>query len=49
MLVGDGERYVRTVFKNKDELEQVVVSNLGLLFGPAAVFLPKAKIRTIGH
>ena len=48
MLVGDGERYVRVAFQNEAELEQVAVSALPLRFGPAAVFLPKAKLGALG-
>ena len=48
MLVGEGERYVRVAFQDEEELERVVVGNLGLLVGPAVVFLPKAKLGGLG-
>ena len=48
MLLGDGKRYVRVAFENEEELERVVVSNLGVLFGAAAVLLPKARLNGLG-
>ena len=46
MLIFRDTKYIKTPFKNEDELEQVVVSNYEYIFGPTSIYLPKKLIKT---
>lgn len=46
MLIFRDTKYIKTPFKNEDELEQVVVSNYEYIFGPTSIYLPKKMIKT---
>jgi hypothetical protein len=48
MLVGPKYRFTKVAFENEAEIEKVVNDNSELLFGAYSIFLPKAKITTIG-
>ncbi len=50
MLITKGttKLYQKTVFKDEDEIERIVLDNYQLLFGNYSILLPKAKINTIG-
>lgn len=48
MLIGSNYKYTKVAFKDEGEIEDIVMKNAELLFGAYAVFLPKAKISTIG-
>lgn len=48
MLVSKIEQYYKAPFESEAELEQVVRDNSEQLFGSNALFLPKAKISTLG-
>lgn len=45
MLIFKDSKYVKAPFNNKDELEQVVISNYEYIFGPTSIYLPKKLIR----
>lgn len=46
MLIFNDKKYIKTPFKNEDELEQVVVSNYEYIFGPTSIYMPKKLIKT---
>jgi hypothetical protein len=46
MLIFNDTKYIKTPFKNEDELEQVVISNYEYIFGPTSIYLPKKLIKT---
>jgi len=46
MLIAAASRFVQAPFDSEAELENVVVQNYEYIFGPAAIYLPKAKIST---
>lgn len=46
MLIFRDIKYIKTPFKNEDELEQVVISNYEYIFGPTSIYLPKKLIKT---
>lgn len=46
MLIFNNTKYIKTPFKNEDELEQVVVDNYEYIFGPNSIYLPKKLIKT---
>ena len=46
MLVFRDTKFIKTPFKNEDELEQVIVSNYEYIFGPTSIYLPKKMIKT---
>lgn len=46
MLIFRDSKYIKTPFKNEDELEQVVISNYEYIFGPTSIYLPKKMIKT---
>jgi len=46
MLILKETKYIKTPFRNEDELEQVVISNYEYLFGPTSIYLPKKLIKT---
>lgn len=46
MLVFKHTKFIKSPFKNEDELEQVVVNNFEHMFGPSSIYLPKKLIRT---
>ena len=46
MLITAKTKYIKTPFRNEDELEQVVISNFEYLFGPTSIYLPKKLIKT---
>lgn len=46
MLIFKETKFIKTPFKNEDELEQVVVSNYEYIFGPTSIYLPKKLIKT---
>ena len=48
MLVSKTEQYYEAPFESEAELEQVVRDYAEQLFGSNALFLPKAKITTLG-
>lgn len=48
MLVSKAEQYYKAPFESEAELEQVVRDYSEQLFGANALFLPKAKISTLG-
>lgn len=48
MLVNDHEQYVRVPFENEREIEHVVQRYSEQLFGSSILYLPQAKIATLG-
>ena len=46
MIIHGGKKYILTDFSSEAELEQVVVDNSELIFGPDSIFLPKKLIRS---
>ena len=48
MLVSKAEQYYKAPFESEAELEQVVRDYSEQLFGSNALFLPKAKVSTLG-
>lgn len=48
LLTSDYKTYLRVSFSNEEEIEKVVLENIGLLFGDYSCLLPKAKLLTIG-
>ena len=46
MLIFQDRKFIKTPFKNEDEIEQVVVDNYEFLFGPNSIYLPKTLIKT---
>jgi hypothetical protein len=48
MLVSDQDSYIKTVFDNEAEIETVVQKYAQQLFGSSIIYLPKAKISTVG-
>jgi hypothetical protein len=48
MLVGNGTRYFKAPFNNEAEIEDVVKRYAQHLFGENVIYLPKAKISTLG-
>jgi hypothetical protein len=46
MLIFKDTKFIKTPFRNEDELEQVVVSNYEYIFGPTSIYLPKKLIKT---
>lgn len=48
MLLGEVGRFLKVAFDDEKEIERLVVSNLELLFGAYAIFLPKHKVSTLG-
>ncbi|MDB4587706.1 hypothetical protein N9098_01070 [bacterium] len=46
MLIFDQTTYLKSKFRNEEELESVVLANFEYLFGPDSIFLPKALIKT---
>ncbi len=46
MLIFKDTKFIKSPFTNEAELEQVVIDNYEYLFGPTAIYLPKAKIKT---
>lgn len=46
MLIFQDRKFIKTPFKNEDEIEQVVVNNYEFLFGPNSIYLPKTLIKT---
>lgn len=46
MLIFRDAKFIKTPFKNEDELEQVIVSNYEYIFGPTSIYLPKKMIKT---
>ena len=46
MLIFGETKYIKTPFKNEQELEQVVIDNYEYIFGPTSIYLPKALIKT---
>jgi hypothetical protein len=48
MLVNEDARYAKASFDNEQEIEDVVQKYAQLLFGSTIIFLPKAKLSTIG-
>lgn len=48
VLIGDNDTYNRTPFRNEAEIETVVQKYAEYLFGSRIVYLPKAKVKTLG-
>jgi hypothetical protein len=48
MLVSDRDSYIKTLFDSEAEIEIVVQKYAEQLFGPSIIYLPKAKISTVG-
>jgi len=46
MIILPDKKYIQAKFKNEQEIENVVIANSEHFFGPASIFIPKAKIRT---
>lgn len=46
MLIHNDIKFIKTPFKNEEELEKVVFENYEFLFGPSSIFLPKKMIKT---
>jgi hypothetical protein len=46
MLIFEEKKFLKTPFRNEDELEQVVINNFEYIFGPASIYLPKKLVRT---
>jgi hypothetical protein len=46
MLVTSSTRFIQAPFDSEEELEQVVIDNYEYIFGPSAIYLPKALIST---
>jgi hypothetical protein len=46
MIIHGGKKYISADFSAEAELEQVVIDNSELIFGPDSIFLPKALIRS---
>ena len=48
MLIASSKRFIQAPFDSEEELERVVVDNYEHIFGPSAIYLPRALIRTPG-
>jgi hypothetical protein len=48
MLINDSEVYYRSTFDNEMEIETVVQKYAEQLFGPNSIYLPQARISTVG-
>lgn len=48
MLINDQEQYVRASFVNESEIEGVVQRFADQLFGSSIIYLPQARIQTLG-
>lgn len=46
MIIHGGKKFISADFTAEAELEQVVIDNSELIFGPDSIFLPKALIRS---
>jgi hypothetical protein len=46
MLILQNSKFIKTSFKNEEELELVVTKNYEYLFGPDSFYLPKTLIKT---
>ena len=47
MLIFKNTKFIKSPFRNEDELEQVIISNYEFVFGPKSIYLPKKLIKTI--
>lgn len=49
MLLGNNHAtYLRVAFSNEAEIEDIILDNIGLLFGDYSLLLAKSKLKTIG-
>jgi len=48
MLIASSKRFIQAPFNSEEELERVLVDNYEHIFGPSAIYLPKALIKTPG-
>jgi hypothetical protein len=48
LLTKDYRSYFKVAFTNEEEIERVILDNLGLLFGDYSLLLPKSKLQTYG-
>jgi hypothetical protein len=48
LLIASSKRFIQTSFDSEEELERVLVDNYEHIFGPSAVYLPRALIKTPG-
>ena len=48
MLIASQTRFIQAPFDSEEELERVLVDNYEHIFGPSAIYLPKALITTPG-
>jgi hypothetical protein len=48
LLIASSKRFIQASFDSEDELERVLVDNYEHIFGPSAVYLPRALIKTPG-
>jgi len=46
MLIVNNTQFIEAEFDSEQELEDVVIENYELIFGPSSIFLPKKLIRT---
>jgi hypothetical protein len=48
LLAKDNHNYLQVAFTNEEEIERVILDNIGLLFGDYSCLLPKSKLLTMG-
>ena len=48
MLITSSRRFIQAPFDSEEELERVLVDNYEHIFGPSAIYLPRALIKTPG-
>src|SRR5215203_2008798 len=48
MLINDSQQFIKTHFDNEAEIESVVQKYAERLFGSSIIYLPQAKISTLG-
>jgi hypothetical protein len=48
MLIASSRRFIQAPFDSEEELERVLVDNYEHIFGPSAIYLPRALIKTPG-
>jgi hypothetical protein len=46
MLIFKNQKFIKSSFESKAELERVIIDNYEYLFGPDSFYLSKAKIKT---
>ena len=48
LLTTEYRTYLKVSFSSEEEIEKVILDNIGLLFGDYSCLLPKAKLKTMG-